>query len=404
MLVAGFGNLAGDADVYDLKKDYKKITTFKASNASICDWSPDGQYLLTAITSPRLRVDNGVRIWHISGSIIYNDEMNELYHVTWRPQSTDVHPLGDPFNPIPAPHESALEYLGKVKTPTKPVGAYRPPGARGTTTPLAFMREDQGGAAYVRGAFSAQRGENGFGLGGSRSVPGAEAADKSVPGATPADGAGDENLSAAALKNKKKREAKKAKAAAEKAASNNTLAPEDGSKQRSGSRSRSKEGRDGRNSSRNRNRANSDHRPLSRDRRDDRSRSRNRNDRGPRDPTIRRGMDAASPLQSPKNTPNGGLKVPGADASNGAPKGGLKLDTVVNRLSAAPDLMVTTPGGGTGSPQDKKVRSLTKKLRAIDELKMRRAGGEKLEATQIQKMSTEESIRKELSQLGWSEG
>ena len=64
-----------------------------------------------------------------------------------------------------------------------------------------------------------------------------------------------------------------------------------------------------------------------------------------------------------------------------------------------PDLTVTSPGGG--SSQDKKVRSLLKKIRAIDDLKMRQAGGEKLEDTQIKKIGTEDSIRKELEGLGY---
>lgn len=64
-----------------------------------------------------------------------------------------------------------------------------------------------------------------------------------------------------------------------------------------------------------------------------------------------------------------------------------------------PDLTVTSPGGG--SPQDKKVRSLLKKIRAIDDLKMRQAGGEKLEDTQVKKIGTEDSIRKELEGLGY---
>ena len=71
-------------------------------------------------------------------------------------------------------------------------------------------------------------------------------------------------------------------------------------------------------------------------------------------------------------------------------------------VAELPDVTVTSPGLG-GAPQDKKIRSLLKKLRAIDDLKMRRAGGEKLEGTQIKKMDTEEEVRKELEGLGWSE-
>ena len=67
----------------------------------------------------------------------------------------------------------------------------------------------------------------------------------------------------------------------------------------------------------------------------------------------------------------------------------------------APDLTVTSPGDG--GPQDKKIRSLLKKIRAIDDLKMRQAGGEKLEDTQVKKIGTEDSIRKDLAQLGFHE-
>ena len=82
VLVAGFGNLAGQMDVYDLEKDYEKVATIEASNASVCEWSPDGKFILTATTSPRLRVDNGVRIWHVGGGLMYNEELNELYNVS----------------------------------------------------------------------------------------------------------------------------------------------------------------------------------------------------------------------------------------------------------------------------------------------------------------------------------
>jgi translation initiation factor 2A len=66
----------------------------------------------------------------------------------------------------------------------------------------------------------------------------------------------------------------------------------------------------------------------------------------------------------------------------------------------APDLTVTSPGDG--NPNDKKMRGLLKKIRAIDELKMRQAGGEKLEDTQIKKIATEQQIRKELDTIGFS--
>ena len=368
VLVAGFGNLAGQMDIYDLEKDYQKVCTIEASNASVCEWSPDGKHILTATTSPRLRVDNGVRIWHVGGGLMYNEEMQELYHVTWRPQSTTTHPLEDPMHPMPTPHASAMAYLGTVKTPSKPAGAYRPPGARGTTTPLAFMREDQGGAAYVsNGSMSLGTGVNGFGKSRRREVPGAEAVLEEAPNVPGAEG--DENLSKAAQKNKKKREAKKAKEAADKAAGL-TPSGEGVPPVRTSSPSRDPERRDRRGHERNRSRTDSELRPRSQQGRREHSQQR-------------------------RNGPPRGFGAP-------HPPNGTHIHTSqATPPAAAPDLTVTSPGGGT--PQEKKIRALTKKLRAIDDLKMRRAGGETLEGTQIKKMDTEESVRRELEGLGWAE-
>lgn len=186
VLVAGFGNLAGDVDIYDLERNYHKVCTIKASNCTYCEWSPDGRHILTATTSPRLRVDNGIRIYHVTGPLMYNEDINELYHVTFRPQSPQQHPLDNVLT-APAPHPSAAAFTATQKTPSKPAGAYRPPGARGTATPLMFKREDEGGAAYTNtGVSSTNVGfQNGFGRGGRRQVPGAEPVQNLPPGAAP---------------------------------------------------------------------------------------------------------------------------------------------------------------------------------------------------------------------------
>jgi len=380
VLVAGFGNLAGQMDIYDLEKDYTKVVTIDGSNASVCEWSPDGKHILTATTSPRLRVDNGVKIWHVGGGMMYFEEMTELYHVCWRPQSTVTHPLESPLNPAPTPHESALNYLAKAKTPSKPAGAYRPPGARGTSTPLHFKREDEGGAAYVNNGISSTGPStngfggafgNGFGPGkGRRHVPGAEGVEQTfVPaGAAPGGGVSlvgtgegvDGEMSKAALKNKKKREAKKAKEAAEKAAG---LHP-DGEGVPGPEKSPERTDRFGHQRSRSRG-TNGTPRGASRPR----GASQHRKE-GPNMPTVR-----LPP----------GLSVPALAPSAPA--------------ITPPDVTVTSPGGASG--QDKKVRSLLKKIRAIEDLKMRQANGEKLEDTQVKKIATEEVIRKDLESLGF---
>ena len=375
VIVAGFGNLAGQMDIYDLEKNYEKVCTIEASNAGVCEWSPDGKHILTATVSPRLRVDNGIRIWHVGGGLMYNEEMHELYHIIWRPQSATQHPVENPLHPVPTPHVSALEYLGKVKTPSKPAGAYRPPGARGTATPLAFKREDEGGAAFVREMMSGKDSEtNGFGpRARRREIPGAETVEpKLPPGAAPGGGVsltqdGDENLSKAALKNKKKREAKKAKEAEAKAAA---LAPTENGTSSQRTPSRSPEQMD-----RARSQWKSGYQLP-------RPQSKRREGSRPRGPPI---DTKATPAPKQQTTANGKPTAPAA----------------VAEPEPAPELTVTSPAAG--SPHEKKIRSLLKKLRAIDDLKMRQAGGEKLEGTQVLKIGTEVGVRKELSDLGYNE-
>lgn len=362
VIVAGFGNFAGQMDIYDLEKNYEKICSIEGSNTSTCEWGPDGMHILTATTSPRLRVDNGIRIWHVSGSLLYNEEMTELYEVVWRPQSALQYPLNDALHSVPTPHPSALEYLGKRKTPSKPAGAYRPPGARGSATPLAFKREDEGGAAFVRGMMSGKdAGTNGFGhrQPRRREVPGAEAVDHSLPpGAAPGGGVsltqdGDENMSKAALKNKKKREAKKAKEVEGKAPG---LAP-------------SPNGETG-----------YDKIPEHHDR------ARNK-------PSTNKSVGQSSRRRDGQHA-----NIPTEQAPSMRTAAATSSEPIGN-APAMSDLTATQ--SLSQSPHEKKIRSLLKKLRAIDDLKMRQAGGEKLEGTQVLKIGTEEGVRKELASLGY---
>lgn len=364
VLVAGFGNLAGQIDVYDVEKDYRKVCMIESGNPSVCVWSPDSRYIMTATTSPRLRVDNGVKLWHVGGGIMYNEEFVELYNVVWRPVAPENLPGGDPLNPVPTPHASALAYLGTIKTPSKPAGAYRPPGARGSSTPLHFKREDEGGAAHVVTNGTPLIGTNRFER-PRRAIPGAEFADiSSVPGATSANGGdGDDNLSKAALKNKKKRNKKAKEGGGAPSNSEGGLAPpprEFGSG--SGGEGRSPERRGG-----------AHHHQHSR------SQSRNNNGLPVRNRSnTHRARSQSRPGQRPGQFQQ--------DLSQPLPQGGAPLAL----------------GGDAGVNQSanaKKIRSLQKKIRAIEDLEMRLAGGEKLEDTQMKKIGTKVAVIKELEAL-----
>ncbi len=301
----------------------------------------------------------------------------------WRPASVETHPLGNALDRTPKPHSSALAYLGRVKTPSKPAGAYRPPGARGQVTPLHFKREDEGGAAHVSNGPPIPVGAiNGFGKPRRRDVPGAEAAPSALPpGAAPGGGVslsgvndGESGLSKSAAKNKKKREAKKAKEATEKPPVSNDGAasapPPGGSPDRKGRKEHT------------RNDSKSNVQGRSRSQRPDRA-----------DAARSTDENAAGHIPNAKVLPS--LRQTGHELASRS--GTLALATESN---AGPDPAVTSPGGG--SLEQKKLRGMLKKLRAIEDLKMRLAGGEKLEDTQMKKIGTEDSVRQELEESGWT--
>ncbi|VDO23033.1 unnamed protein product, partial [Heligmosomoides polygyrus] len=89
LLTCGFGNLAsGKMEFWDVEKK-KQIVAIEVPNTTLFEWAPDGQHFLTATTTPRLRIDNGFRIWHYSGKLIkevhYKSPEEELWQVKFRP-------------------------------------------------------------------------------------------------------------------------------------------------------------------------------------------------------------------------------------------------------------------------------------------------------------------------------
>ncbi|RUS75850.1 hypothetical protein EGW08_016371 [Elysia chlorotica] len=58
LCLAGFGNLAGNLEFWDLKQR-KQLAQTQAADTTHFEWCPDGQHLLTCTTAPRLRVGNG---------------------------------------------------------------------------------------------------------------------------------------------------------------------------------------------------------------------------------------------------------------------------------------------------------------------------------------------------------
>jgi translation initiation factor 2A len=112
---AAVGNMSGVMEVWDLKKK-SMLGTIDASPASYIDWSPCGRYLVTAILSPRLRVENGFRIWNYHGDLISSVLFKELYSVCWNPKTVDSF--------------VALQSKGSKPAAPQKVAAYVPPSLR----------------------------------------------------------------------------------------------------------------------------------------------------------------------------------------------------------------------------------------------------------------------------------
>jgi len=122
LIIAGFGNLPGVMDIWDVKRG-RKITTIEAPCTTECNWSPCSSYILTSTLTPRLRVDNGWKIWTPTGALVKKQEIKELYRAIWKPLSPSRYPSIPPKkgDSVPAP-ESA-------KPAAKPA-TYCPPHLR----------------------------------------------------------------------------------------------------------------------------------------------------------------------------------------------------------------------------------------------------------------------------------
>lgn len=166
------------------RRSLQKIATIDAPNTTFFEWSPCGRFILTATLSPRLRVDNGIKVWHCSGPLMHVQLVDELYQASWRPIPVDaVGPFPQAVPPAPTPNASvALFTAGAKPTATKPAGAYRPPGARGMDASPVYQRDSEPNSGsntpnrpYNRSPAPGANGYGGSGAGRGRGryVPGA---------------------------------------------------------------------------------------------------------------------------------------------------------------------------------------------------------------------------------------
>lgn len=91
LCLAGFGNLRGRIEMWNLatqNKVPKELCSVQADDTTFFEWSPDGEHVLTATTSPRLRVSNGFKIINYAGEVKYSyllPQGLELWQIQFQP-------------------------------------------------------------------------------------------------------------------------------------------------------------------------------------------------------------------------------------------------------------------------------------------------------------------------------
>jgi translation initiation factor 2A len=83
-LIGGFGNLAGEVDLWDLAS-HIEIGKTKAYCTVGVEWAPNGKFILSSVLYERVKVDNEIRIYLANGQLLCNLSFKdtELHSAYW---------------------------------------------------------------------------------------------------------------------------------------------------------------------------------------------------------------------------------------------------------------------------------------------------------------------------------
>ncbi|OQR71599.1 eukaryotic translation initiation factor 2A-like [Tropilaelaps mercedesae] len=129
LLIAGFGNLQGTVETWDVEQR-KRISVMKIPDTTHLEFAPDGMHFLTATLAPRLRVNNGFKVWHYSGAlkteiISMNDDCDSFDEM-WQAQ---IHK--EPASEYARPTIVFEKVEGVAQSaPQASTQVYRPPSVR----------------------------------------------------------------------------------------------------------------------------------------------------------------------------------------------------------------------------------------------------------------------------------
>ncbi|KDO26016.1 hypothetical protein SPRG_08669 [Saprolegnia parasitica CBS 223.65] len=160
LCLAGFGNLPGHMDFWDRNK-LKKLGSATSECATVHGWSPDSRYFATATTFPRVRVDNGFKIFKYDGiGPVVSESRDEIYDLQFRPAAAGVYP-NRPATPRSKEEEATIAPPAPVRQ------AYRPPNSTGALAAMLRREEGTGARKLDRNKYAPVKT-----IGGSGVIPG----------------------------------------------------------------------------------------------------------------------------------------------------------------------------------------------------------------------------------------
>jgi len=149
--IAGFGNLAGEMDFYDMDpKKMKKIGSNTAHCSVSFGWSPDSRYFLTATLAPRMNVDNGFKVFKYNGAgPVVHVPAEQAFDVLWQPLPVSSFPSrGQSPRRLAEGADASGAASAALPVAPAPRAVYRPPGSTGVLA--AMLSRDKAPVGKVK--------------------------------------------------------------------------------------------------------------------------------------------------------------------------------------------------------------------------------------------------------------
>lgn len=156
LALCGFGNLRGGVEFWSVKGERKLINKLLAEDTTYFEWAADNEHFLTATTAPRLRVNNGLKIWDYLGEVSFaqgvredssdgRSKAGELWEACFRPSAASG-AAKEQAPPIRWPKVQSGQSSVSAVDAMCEAGVYVPPHLRGRPKAAAArttLREEE---------------------------------------------------------------------------------------------------------------------------------------------------------------------------------------------------------------------------------------------------------------------